>query len=178
MTAAGPALVVFSSLFPSEQEPLAGVFIRERMFRVAKVLPVTVVSPQPWFPLQWLLRYLWPGYRPAKATHDSMSGIEVLRPRFLALPGILRRFDGFFMALASKAAIRRLARQGRADLIDAHFGYPDGYAASLLGRWLQLPVTVTLRGTEPRLAADASALDELTPQPGPGPARTGGHCLL
>jgi hypothetical protein len=84
MSASEPALVVFSSLFPSEQEPLAGVFIRERMFRVAKILPVAVVAPQPWFPLQWVLRRWWPGYRPAKATHELMSGIEVLRPRFLA----------------------------------------------------------------------------------------------
>jgi len=161
MSAAGPALVVFSSLFPSEQEPLAGVFIRERMFRVAKILPVTVVAPQPWFPLQGLLRHWRPGYRPSKAASETMNGIEVLRPRFLALPGILRRFDGFFMALASVAAIRRLAKQGRADLIDAHFGYPDGYAASLVAIWLRLPMTVTLRGTETRHASEPALRSRL-----------------
>jgi len=154
MNAAEPALVVFSSLFPSAQEPLAGVFVRERMFRVARVLPVTVVSPQPWFPLVGLLRRWRPGYRPPKATHESMGGIDVLRPRFLSIPGLLRRLDGFFIALAAFSAVRRLARQGRADIIDAHFAYPDGYAASLLGRWLRLPFTITLRGTEPRHAAD------------------------
>jgi glycosyltransferase involved in cell wall biosynthesis len=161
MSAAEPALVVFSSLFPSEQEPLAGVFIRERMFRVAEFLPVTVVSPQPWFPLQWLLRLWWPGYRPARAAREVMSGIEVLRPRFLALPGILRRFDGFFMALASIGTVRRLAKQRRADIIDAHFGYPDGYAASLVAGWLQLPLTVTLRGTETRHASEPALRSRL-----------------
>src|SRR5262249_4183359 len=30
----------------------------------------------------------------------------------------------------------------------SHFAYPDGYAATLLGRWLDVPTTVTLRGTE------------------------------
>jgi phenylacetate-CoA ligase len=35
-------------------------------------------------------------------------------------------------------------------VLDAHFAYPDGYAATLLGRWLGVPVTITLRGTEPR----------------------------
>jgi len=53
MSAAGPALVVFSSLFPSEQEPLAGVFIRERMFRVAKVLPVTLGDPSKLLCIEW-----------------------------------------------------------------------------------------------------------------------------
>jgi teichuronic acid biosynthesis glycosyltransferase TuaC len=43
--------------------------------------------------------------------------------------------------------LRRLKRQG-ARLIDAHFTFPDGEAAIRLGRWLGLPVTITLRGTE------------------------------
>jgi len=151
---ADPALVVFSSLFPSEQEPLAGVFIRERMFRVGRELPVTVVSPQPWFPLQALLRRLQPGYRPEKSRHESMDGVEILRPRFLAVPGLWRRMDGLAMALASWRCVRKLHRAGRADIIDAHFAYPDGYAAGLLARWTGVPFTITMRGTEPRHATD------------------------
>ena len=45
-----PRLLVFSSLFPSAVQPNAGLFIRERMFRVGKHLPIVVVAPQPWFP--------------------------------------------------------------------------------------------------------------------------------
>ena len=63
MSAAEPAPVVVSLLFPPAQEPLSGVFIRERVFRVAKVLPVTVVSPRLWVPIQWLLRFWWPAER-------------------------------------------------------------------------------------------------------------------
>jgi glycosyltransferase involved in cell wall biosynthesis len=33
------------------------------------------------------------------------------------------------------------------DLIDAHFAYPDGFAAVLLGWWFRRPVCITLRGT-------------------------------
>jgi glycosyltransferase involved in cell wall biosynthesis len=154
MTPARPALVVLSSLFPSSDQPLAGIFVRERMFRVARALPLTVVSPQPWFPGQSLLRRWRPGYRPDRARFETQSGIEVHRPRFFAFPGVLRRFDGFFMALAVYATMRRLKRAGRADILDAHFAYPDGYAATRIGRWLGLPVTITLRGTEPRHAAD------------------------
>jgi glycosyltransferase involved in cell wall biosynthesis len=154
MNTESPALVVFSSLFPSEQEPLAGVFIRERMFRVGRELPLTVVSPQPWFPLQSLIGRWRPGYRARKAPRESMRGVEVLRPRFFSVPGVLRRLDGLSMALACWWTLRRLQAQGRADIIDAHFAYPDGYAAALLGRWFDVPVTITLRGTEPRHARD------------------------
>ena len=140
-------LVVFSALFPSAVRPGAGLFIRERMFRVAAQRPLAVVSPQPWFPGQSLIRLLRPGYRLQAPAQEIQHGIRVYHPRFLSIPGLLRRFDGWSMALASIWVLRRLKRQG-AQLIDAHFAFPDGEAATRLGRWLKLPVTLTLRGTE------------------------------
>ncbi|MFP5410823.1 MAG: glycosyltransferase [Gammaproteobacteria bacterium] len=140
-------LVVFSSLFPSTVRPGAGLFIRERMFRVAQHRPLAVVSPQPWFPGQGLIRRFRPGYRPPAPALEIQQGIRVYHPRYLAVPGLFRRFDGRAMALASFFLLRRLQAQG-ARLIDAHFAYPDGEAAVRLGRWLDLPVTITLRGTE------------------------------
>jgi glycosyltransferase involved in cell wall biosynthesis len=140
-------LVVFSALFPSAARPGAGLFIRERMFRVARHRPLAVVSPQPWFPGQGLIRLLRPGYRPQAPALEIQQGIRVHHPRYLAVPGVLRRFDGWSMALSSYFLLRRLKAQG-ARLIDAHFACPDGEAATRLGRWLGLPVTITLRGTE------------------------------
>lgn len=145
-----PRLVVLSSLFPSRTQPGAGIFIRERMFRVAHELELCVISPQPWFPGQGLIRRFIPGYRPSADTLETQTGIEVFRPRFLALPGIGRRFDSLSMALASLPLLRRLQKAGRCDVLDAHFAYPDGVCAAQLGRWLNIPVSVTLRGTEPR----------------------------
>jgi hypothetical protein len=67
-------LVVFSALFPSAARPGAGLFIRERMFRVAQQRPLAVVSPQPWFPGQSLIRLLRPGYRPQAAALEIQQG--------------------------------------------------------------------------------------------------------
>jgi len=138
---------VFSALFPSAARPGAGLFIRERMFRVARQRPLAVVSPQPWFPGQSLIRLLRPGYRPQAPALEIQQGIRVYHPRYLSVPGLLRQFDGWSMALASVGLMRKLKRQG-VQLIDAHFTYPDGEAATRLGRWLGLPATITLRGTE------------------------------
>ena len=143
-----PRLVVLSSLFPSAAQPVAGLFIRERMFRVGRELPLVVVSPRAWFPGQGIIRLLRPGYRPMPPRHEMQQGIEVYYPRFFALPGLLRQFDGLFMALGTLPLLWRLRRRFGLNLIDAHFAYPDGYAASWLGHWLALPFTVTLRGTE------------------------------
>jgi glycosyltransferase involved in cell wall biosynthesis len=154
MADTGPAVLVWSSLFPSPAQPQAGIFVQERMFRVAKHLPVTVISPQPWFPLQGLIRRFRPHFRPVTPRHEIRSGIEIHRPRYLSVPGLLKRLDGYLMALGARGTVRRLARAGRAQILDAHFGYPDGFAATRVGRWLGIPVTVTLRGTEVRHAAD------------------------
>jgi len=143
-----PRLVVYSTLFPHAGRPSAGLFIRERMFRVAQRLPLVVVSPQPWFPFQGLIRRWRPHFRPPALRREVQEGIEVFFPRFLSVPGLGKGLDGLLMALGSLATMRRLKRRFGFDIIDAHFAYPDGYAATLLGRWFGVPVTVTLRGTE------------------------------
>jgi len=143
-----PRLVVFSTLFPHAGAPNAGPFIRERMFRVGETLPITVVSPQPWFPGQALLRRWKPHFRPDTTPRESQQGIEVLHPTFFSVPGAFKQLDGLFMALGSYLTLKKLQRAGKLDILDAHFAYPDGYAATLLGKWLGVPVTITLRGTE------------------------------
>lgn len=156
-----PRVLVLSSLFPHAGEPGAGPFVRERMFRVARHLPLRVVSPKPWFPGQGLIQRLKPGYRPAAAPREEQQGVEVLFPRFLSLPGVLRHWDGRLMALSVRGLLKQLQRDPGFDLIDAHFAYPDGYAASLLSRWLGVPYTLTLRGTEVPHARNPKLLPRL-----------------
>ncbi len=143
-----PRLVVFSTLFPHPGQPKAGLFIRERMFRVGKQLPLVVVAPVPWFPFQGLLRKWRPHFRPPAPRFEIQNGFEVYHPRFFSMPGWFKSLDGLFMALGSLTTMRRLRRSFKFNLIDSHFAYPDGYAATLLGKWMSLPVTITLRGTE------------------------------
>jgi len=149
-----PHIVVFSSLFPSSEQPGAGLFIRERMFRVARQLPVSVVAPTPWFPFQNLIRRFKPHFRPGAPVYENQSGVDIWYPRFISIPGMFKRLDGRMMALCTYPRMRRLKNAGRLDIIDAHFAYPDGYAAYLLGRWLKVPFTITLRGTEIRHVKD------------------------
>lgn len=149
---AAPRLLVLSSLFPSPTQPGAGLFIRERMFRVGRHLPIVIVAPQPWFPFQSLIRWFRPHFRPMAPRFENQSGFDIYRPWFLCFPGVLKQLDGLLMALCSWPTVRRLVKQHRLNAIDAHFGFPDGRAATLLGRWLGLPVMITLRGKEERQA--------------------------
>jgi len=149
-----PRVVVLSTLFPHAAQPTAGVFVRERMFRVARFMPLTVVAPAPWFPFQQWLRRWRPHFRPPVPAMETQQGIEIRRPRFLSVPGACKWLDGFSMAVCCLPLLASLKRAFRCNIIDAHFAYPEGYAAALLGRWLRLPVCITLRGTEVPLARD------------------------
>ncbi|MBK5930561.1 glycosyl transferase family 1 [Halochromatium salexigens] len=145
-------MVVFTHVFPNQAQPTYGVFVRERLFRVAESLPVTVVAPVPWFPGEGLIRRWRPQYRPPVPYHEVQQGIDVYHPRFLSIPRFLKFTDGLFEALFSLPLMRRLQRAGRLDVLDAHFVFPDGVAASLLARWLGVPHCITLRGTLVRVS--------------------------
>jgi len=144
----GPRIIVYSSVFPSSAAPTAGTFIRERMFRVARRVPLAVVAPQPWSPFDALLRRIRPAFRPVRAAFEVMDGVEVHRPRFLSVPGVLKRFDGLLMAWSTWSCVRDLHARFHATLVDAHFGYPDGFAAAWIARRLHLPMTLTIRGSK------------------------------
>ncbi len=151
-----PRIVVLSQLYPRSGQEGAGLFVHERMRRVARELPLVVVAPAAWFPFQGLIRRFRPHFRPPAPRRESVDGIEVHCPRWLSVPGVLKSLDAWLLALCTYPALRRLQRQQGFDILDAHFGYPDGRAAVLLARWLGVRVTVTLRGNEARRVETAA----------------------
>jgi teichuronic acid biosynthesis glycosyltransferase TuaC len=143
-------LLLFSSLFPSSQRPIHGIFVETRLRELIKTgqVQAKVVAPVPWFPLQG---ERWGEYGLFAATPklETRNGLEVHHPRYALLPKIGMNSAPFAMALGALATVRRLQREGfDFDLIDAHYYYPDGVAASLLARWLGKPFVVTARGTD------------------------------
>jgi teichuronic acid biosynthesis glycosyltransferase TuaC len=141
-------VLLFSMVFPNAAQPHYGVFVRERMRGLPADVEVRVVAPTPWFPLVARLR---PGFRPEVPREEVQDGVRVLHPRFLSFPGFLKCLDGLLMFLWTLPTVIRMRRDFRFELIDAHFVYPEGLAAALLGLALRVPLTVTLRGMLPLL---------------------------
>lgn len=148
-----PRLLVYTRVYPNIEQPNYGLFVRERMRRVARELDVVVVAPAPWFPFQGLLRRWRRGFRPQLPPLEIQEGIVVHHPRFFCIPGVFKWTDAWFQALGSRRLLRRLLEEFDFDIIDAHFAFPDGVAARLLARWLGRPYTVTLRGSLVRFEA-------------------------
>ncbi len=141
-------VLVFTTVYPNREQPNLGVFVRERISRVAKLCQIKVVAPVPYFPFAGLIKKK---YGKRIAPLEVEDGIEVYHPKFFLIPGMFKFMDGVLLYLSAIGPIRRIQREFDFDLIDAHFVYPDGFAATLLGKRLRKPVTVTLRGTLNRL---------------------------
>jgi glycosyltransferase involved in cell wall biosynthesis len=142
-------VLTFTNLYPSAAQPRHGIFIEHRMRQLVASgrASVRVVAPVPWMPLarHWSARH---AQLARVAPVEERHGITVLRPRFLAVPGLSSWLNPLSMALSAWPIVRKLLQQQDFDLIDAHFVFPDGAAALLLGRWLGKPVVVTARGTD------------------------------
>lgn len=144
-------VLTYTSLFPSKLQPAHGVFIYQRMSHFAQRAgnEVVVVAPVPYFP-SWL-----PGSKRSVYANvpreEQIGNLTVYHPRYPLIPKISMPLHGLFMFLGSYATVRRLCRQNQFDAIDAHYVYPDGFAAVLLGKIFRLPVILSARGTDMNL---------------------------
>lgn len=141
-------ILSLSCVYPSPAQPTLGTFVRARLAWLAQHVPVRVLAPVA------VVEYgnaaqRRPAAIPFQATED---GVDVLRPRWF-YPPFGGAANAVFLAARLLPLVRRLHRESPFGLIDAHFAYPDGIAAALLGRALGLRYSITLRGNEPMHAA-------------------------
>lgn len=143
-------LLTFSTLFPNAERPQHGIFVQTRLRHLVASGEVVarVVAPVPWFPFRHSRFGNYAHF--AKIPHqETQFGIDVTHPRYLLLPKIGMTAAPFLMAQAMKPVLRRIIDDGYDfDVIDAHYFYPDGVTAAMLGRYFNKPVIITARGTD------------------------------
>lgn len=143
-------LLTFSTLFPNLERPGHGIFVETRLRHLVAsgAVESRVVAPVPWFP-STNARFGTYARFARVPQREVRSGIEVLHPRYLLLPKIGMSTAPVLMAHAMKPVIRRLIEDGfDFDAIDAHYFYPDGVAAMILGQYFKKPVVITARGSD------------------------------
>ncbi len=142
--------LLFSTLYPSSVRPGHGIFVETRLRQLLSSgkVETKVVAPVPWFPFQHKAfgEYALHASVPKK---ENRNGIEITHPRYLLLPKIGMNSAPASLARSGLLAAQRLISEGfDFDLIDAHYFYPDGVAATLIGKALGKPVVITARGTD------------------------------
>lgn len=139
-----PTIRVLSlcTAFPNPADSTRGPFVWNRLQQLAKLCPVQVVAPVA------LIDYATREFRKRGIPAGRQDqNIYVHYPVWFYLP-----FGGFttafFLAARLLPFLRHVRRHYPFDVIDSHFGYPDGVAAAVLGAALKCPFTMTLRGNE------------------------------
>jgi teichuronic acid biosynthesis glycosyltransferase TuaC len=141
-------ILTFTSLFPNRERPDFGIFIYQRTANLAARQGnfVEVVAPIPYFPT-WIDLGSYSSF--ARIPREEViHALRVHHPRYPLLPGISMPFHGRALYLGSRNTVRNLFNRFNFDCIDAHYIYPDGYAAVRLGKMLNLPVVVSARGSD------------------------------
>ena len=106
---------------------------------------VKVVAPVPYFPE---LKVNWRWRFSQVARMEIRDGLEVCHPRYIMMPKLGMTLYGVMMFLSVLATVKRIQKKFDFDIIDAHWVYPDGLAAVLLGRFFKKPVVVSARGSD------------------------------
>jgi len=149
------SILTTSTLFPNSLQPSHGIFVETRLRRLLAdgKVKARVLAPVPWAP---------PGLpgaemRKLRAIPDfeQRNTLDVDHPRYLVVPKIGMNFTPHTLYRAMRKRLRKMLDAGlKIDLIDAHYFYPDGVAATWLGAEFNLPVVITARGTDINLIPD------------------------
>lgn len=143
-------IVTFTTLYPSVARPTHGIFVEARLRKLVDsgAVSARVVAPCPWFPFASpkFGGYSVFGRMPRT---EARLGLQIDHPRYPLLPKIGMSSAPLAIFAAVLPLLRSQVRAGQDfDLIDAHYFYPDGVAAVLLGRALGRPVVITARGDD------------------------------
>ena len=142
--------VTFSTLYPSCVHPRHGIFIEQRLRHLLEtgVVESHVVAPVPWFPSPAPLFGHYSEFARVPY-YEERHGIPVYHPRYPLLPKIGLSSAPLMMAEAVKPVIQGMIERGfDFDLIDAHYIYPDGVSAAILGRHFRKPVVMSVLGDD------------------------------
>ena len=143
-------ILVISSIYPSESNPLSGIFVHSQVqelvkqgFQVKILAPVPLAPfPLPLFSKKWRRFHATPGF-------GLVNEIEVYYPRYLSLPrNWLFEKSGGWMYAGMRELVSEIAKEFPFDLIHAHVALPTGYAAMRVAAENQKPYIVTIHGAD------------------------------
>lgn len=148
-------ILTFTTLYPNAVRPQHGIFVETRLRKLVASgeIMARVIAPCPWFP--FTSRHFGEyGVIAQIPYRETQFGIEIEHPRYPLLPKIGMSTAPIALFAAMLPRLRRQIAAGRDfALIDAHYFYPDGVAAVMLGQAIGRPVVVTARGSDLNLIA-------------------------
>ncbi len=146
-------ILTFTTLFPNSVKSHHGIFTQTSLNDILRTgeVEAVVVAPVPWFPFKSPRFGSYSIF--ARVPREEMRiGARVLHPRYFLPPKVGMNVAPWLMANAAKRLIQKVIDDGfNFDVIDAHYFYPDGVAAAILGKHFRKPVVISALGTDVNL---------------------------
>ena len=141
-------VLTLSTLFPDATRPNFGGFVARQTQGLAALpgVEVRVVAPIGLLPPPFAR--FGHGALPTLPAREDWRGLDVHRPRFVALPASKGRWHARMLAAALAPLLADMRRDFPFDVIDASFFFPDGPAAVAVGRRFGVPVSIKARGAD------------------------------
>jgi teichuronic acid biosynthesis glycosyltransferase TuaC len=156
-------VLVYTTLFPNAINPLGGNFVLERMRYLLKFADISVVAPVPYFPSWIPFNRTWMRWaRVPKSEH--FAGFYAEHPRYFVFPKVGMATHGLSMFAGTFRQVRERLKETDYDLIDAHYVYPDGFAAAMIAGILKKPLVVSARGSDINVISQFSVIRPLVRQ--------------
>jgi glycosyltransferase involved in cell wall biosynthesis len=127
---------------PTPDDPSGGIFVLNRLRGMRKQADVNIVQPLPYMPL------VRPLAKWGSAPERKQAEVPIHQARMFYIPAVLKSLDSVWLARAIAPTIEQEHRARRLDLIDAHFGYPEGAGCARVAEKLGIPLFITIRGFE------------------------------
>ena len=141
-------VLVLTHMYPRKGYPSSGIFIHEQLKALTMVgVEPVVCNLLPWIPKIFSYTKKFNYYN--DSAYSIIDGIEVFRPRYLNLPGAwFYTYSGHFCFLHTKKFITNLKRIYNFRIIHAHVISPGGLYGVRLGKYLNIPTIVHIRGSD------------------------------
>jgi glycosyltransferase involved in cell wall biosynthesis len=141
--------LVLSTLYPNAVQANHGIFVENRLRHTLALggIEATVLAPVPYFPFSHGMFGHY-GIFARVPRQECRHGVQIFHPRYPVLPKV-SYLTPYFLYRSALRAVRGLQAGGKVfDVIDAHYFYPDGVAAAMLGKKTGLPLVITGRGSD------------------------------
>ncbi len=128
--------------YPNSEFPRLGLWTERLVLSTSDSCETKVIAPVPYCPpLPGSFSYT--RFRRVPF-HESTNSMEIFHPRFVTGPGYsLHSLESVPYYFGVIRLVKRIRKSFQFDLIHAHFSYPDGVVAAVLGRHFKVPVVIT-----------------------------------
>jgi glycosyltransferase involved in cell wall biosynthesis len=142
-------VLLISSIFPNSTEKERGIFTYRIATAMKSMCRMEVIAPLPWVPP--IVKRLGGGRKFIHAnvpSQENLGGLTVHHPRYLVIPKFMSFTHPLFLYARLLCLTAKLNRKDPIDIINAHWLFPDGVAATWVARRLGKPLVLTGLGCD------------------------------